>query len=346
MRQPLQKAEIISFRDSLLRWYATAKRDLPWRRTRDPYAIWLSETMLQQTRVSAVLPFYSKFLERFPTVHHLADAPEAELLAAWAGLGYYNRARNLQKAALTIKESGSFPRKYSSLRALPGVGDYTAAAVASIAFDEPHAVVDGNVLRVLSRIYADPADIASQPGRHHFVQLANLLLDETDPAAYNQAVMELGATICLPKNPQCLLCPVAAQCRALHAGRPTDFPVKSKKLKSTDHVRHLLWIEREGAVLAWQRPPESRLMPGFWELPEPEHLAAAKPTTLLGVFKHSITTYNYTFQLHKADAPRTLAPCEWLYLHSLATRPISTVFRKAVQLVKAHNKARAAQVNY
>lgn len=329
-----------SLRDSLLTWYAQHRRDLPWRRTRDPYAIWLSETMLQQTRVSAVIPYYEKFLALFPTPGELAEAPESDVLAAWSGLGYYYRARNLQKAARQIVELGGIPKTYEALRSLPGIGDYTAAAVASIAFGLPHAVVDGNVLRVLSRLFADGADIASLAGRKHFTQVANDLLEPADPSSFNQAMMELGATICLPKNPQCLLCPLARLCGARATGRQSDFPIKRNRPKSMDEERTVYWIERDGSVLAWQRPPHFRLMPGFWELPEPEHLTPAGSTQELGAFRHAITTHNYRFRLLYAQAPADLGVCDWVNLDSLGARPVSTVFRKALRLV--HNQAKSA----
>ena len=175
-------------RADLLSWYRVHRRDLPWRRTGDPYAIWLSETMLQQTRVTAALPYYERFLKLFPTIEALANAPEAELLACWAGLGYYARARNLQRAAKAMK--GRFPKSHAAIRELPGVGDYTAAAVASIAFGLPHAAVDGNVLRVLSRVYADDTDVAKALGRKRFTAIADLCLDLESPGDFNQALME------------------------------------------------------------------------------------------------------------------------------------------------------------
>ena len=200
---------IRSLRLKLTRWYDRAQRDLPWRRTRDPYAIWISEVMLQQTRVAAVIPYYHRFLERFPDAAALAQAPEPELLALWSGLGYYSRARNLQKAARQILESGTFPNDYASILELAGVGTYTAAAIASISFGLPHAVVDGNVRRVLARWTND--------GHADTQQIADRLLDRRDPARWNQAVMELGATICLPREPLCGECPVAAHCASRRA---------------------------------------------------------------------------------------------------------------------------------
>src|SRR5271157_1728605 len=207
-----------AIRRRLLAWYRQHKRDLPWRRTEDPYRIWISEIMLQQTRVAAVLPYYPRFLELFPDVRALARAPEQTLLAAWAGLGYYSRARNLQKAAKYIVELGEFPRTYSSLRELPGVGDYTGAAVASIAFGLPHAVMDGNVARVMSRLMAEAGDIKSDAVRRRLRALAEVLLDRRHPGEFNQALMELGATVCVPKRPLCESCPVRLYCEARKQG--------------------------------------------------------------------------------------------------------------------------------
>src|SRR5579872_3965323 len=190
-------------RRRLVNWYLRNRRDLPWRRTSDPYRIWVSEVMLQQTRAQAVIPYYEKFLARFPDAASLAAADEAEVLALWSGLGYYSRARNLQRAARRISAAGVFPRDYDSIRALDGVGDYTAAAVASIAFGLPHAVLDGNVMRVLARLDNDAADISAASTRARLRARAQELLDGRRPGIFNQALMELGATICVPKTPQC-----------------------------------------------------------------------------------------------------------------------------------------------
>ncbi len=332
---------IEDFRRGLLRWFDAAQRDLPWRRTRDPYAIWLSEVMLQQTRVAAVIPFYQRFLQRFPDVASLAAAPEADLLAHWAGLGYYYRARNVQRAAQKMVASGGFPITHSEIRELPGIGDYTAAAVASIAFDLPHAAVDGNVLRVLSRLFNDATDIASGAGRKRFTALAGQLLDQSRPGAYNQALMELGAVICLPKAPQCLLCPVARHCAARAAGRTTELPVKATVKKSVRLERTLFWIERAGHLLVWQREPDSRLMPGFWELPEPAQLAGAEPGRMLGNFKHGITIYDYRFAVVEAQAPLELNGCLWRPFSELESAPLSTIFRKAMRIVEKGKNSRA-----
>lgn len=332
-------SELERFRSDLLAWFNRDRRDLPWRRRRDPYAIWISETMLQQTRVAAVIPYYERFLARFPTFEALAGAPESELLAYWAGLGYYYRARNLQKAARLVRDAGSFPQTYEDIRRLPGIGDYTAAAIASISFDLPYAVLDGNVLRVLSRLFADATNIASTSGRKHFSVLANELLYRPAPGAFNQAMMELGATVCLPKNPHCLICPVAGVCRARRTGRQNDLPVKIAVQKSVREERVLLWIEREGQLLVWKRPSTSHLMPGFWELPEAAQLPNAVAGPKLGSFRHSITFHNYVFEVVRAISPADTGHCEWISLTDLSNLPTSTVFKKASRAVSRYTKA-------
>jgi len=285
--------------------------------------------MLQQTRVAAVIPYYHRFLERFPDFRALASAPEPELLACWAGLGYYYRARNMQQAARLMRERGSFPATYEEIRDLPGVGDYTAAAVSSIAYDFPHAALDGNVLRVLSRVLDDRTNIASSVGRRRFTALAQDLLDREHPGAFNQAMMELGATICLPKNPQCLLCPVTKLCRARASGMQNELPVKAVRAAIVQEQRVVFWIEKEGAVLLWQRPPTARLMPGFWELPEAIHLPGATPGTKLGSFRHGITFHSYSFEVVEAAAPAELGECQWVALAELGQLPASTIVKKA-----------------
>ena len=290
--------------------------------------------MLQQTRVAAVIPFYERFLKRFPDFRAVAAASQSDLLAHWAGLGYYYRARNLQGAAQRMCEQGSFPSNYQTIREIPGVGEYTSAAIASIGFNLPFAAVDGNVLRVLSRVFADPTDIASATGRRHFAAVADELLERKQPGAFNQAMMELGATVCLPKNPQCLLCPVAELCKSRHAGRQNQFPVKLGRTKSVQAERVLFWIERDGQILLWQRPADSRLMPGFWELPELFQLPDVPPGDVLGEFRHSITFHNYRFSICEASPPAEIGSCHWVNLHSLSGLPVSTVFRKAQRAVK------------
>ncbi len=302
--------------------------------------------MLQQTRVAAVIPFYQRFLGRFPNLRALAEAAEPDLLAHWAGLGYYHRARNMQKAAQQLQSEGGFPAHYEELRALPGIGDYTAAALASIAFDLPCAAVDGNVLRVLSRVTADATDIGSAAGRKCFTAIANALLDSKQPGTFNQAMMELGATVCLPRNPQCLICPVSFSCRARLSGRQSQFPVKLGRAKSLIEERLLLWIEREGEILVWQRPADARLMPGFWELPERLQLPSAIPGEKLGAFRHGITFHDYRFEICRAETPAETSGCKWVQLESLQRMPVSTILRKAQKIVErgARRSAAAAAI--
>jgi A/G-specific adenine glycosylase len=302
-------------------WYERAKRDLPWRRTRDPYAIWISEVMLQQTRVAAVIPYYGRFLERFPEVAALAAAPESELLTLWSGLGYYSRARNLQKAARQIVESGSFPKTYLSILELAGVGTYTAAAIASISFGLPHAVVDGNVRRVLAR-WTNDRNVNAQ-------ELANRLLHRDDPALWNQALMELGATICVPRDPRCTDCPVSTLCAARRAGTQKNLPLKGVKAAPEQLARTLLVIRRNGRILL---KPSERVR-GFWDLPEP--YAKARPGATLGEFRHTITHRNYRFTVKEGSASVGPLGTQWHTEEELAQIPLSTTAKKALRIYNA-----------
>ena len=250
----------------LLSWYAKNKRDLPWRQTKNPYLIWLSEIILQQTRVAQGLSYYMRFSERFPTPRALADAPEDEVLKYWQGLGYYSRARNLHAAAKSME--GAFPKTYEGVRALKGVGDYTAAAICSIAYDMPYAVVDGNVYRVLSRVFGVDTPIDSPAGQKQFTALAQELLDKHSPGDYNQAIMDFGAMVCTPAAPQCLVCPLAARCRALAQGRVETLPVKAQKTKISNRYFHYIyvkqgkntWLHKRGAGDVWQNLYEPPLL--------------------------------------------------------------------------------------
>src|SRR5258708_146559 len=227
----LNARELATFRKQLLGWFREFQRDLPWRRTKDPYRIWLSEIMLQQTRVAAAIPYYEQFLQRFPDVHALAAAPPEEVLRLWSGLGYYSRARNLQKAAQQIvaQHGGKFPTRLDDALALPGIGNYTAAAILSIAFGEKHAALDGNVARVLARLCAIRGDLRAPRRQQSLQKTADRLLEPQSPGDWNQAMMELGATLCTPKSPQCLLCPVAQFCEGRRLGVPESLPDKRKK---------------------------------------------------------------------------------------------------------------------
>jgi A/G-specific adenine glycosylase len=318
--------------EHLLAWYQRGRRDLPWRRTDDPYRIWVSEIMLQQTRAQAVIPYYRRFLERFPDVETLAQAAEEEVLALWSGLGYYSRARNLWRASGRIQAAGGFPREYDAIRQLPGVGDYTAAAIASIAFGQPHAVLDGNVLRVVARVENDPGDIASPRTRERFREVAQQWLDRSSPGAFNQALMELGATVCLARNPLCLVCPVSSLCRAREQGTAAQLPVKLRKVEPVRVEGTLLVIHRRGRVLLRQREAGERRMAGFWELPTPEHLPAARVGAAIGTVRHSITHHRYHFQVARASASPRERAFRWFPTPRLAAIPLSTSARKALKL--------------
>jgi A/G-specific adenine glycosylase len=228
--------------ESLKNWYQTTKRPLPWRETRDPYKIWLSEVILQQTRVAQGTAYYHRFLLAFPNVHSLAAADEQEVLKLWQGLGYYSRARNMHHTAKDVvgNYNGLFPQSSAGLKKLKGIGDYTAAAIASICFNEPTAVIDGNVARVISRLYAIDTPVDSNEGKKTITDLANSLLDTNHPGTFNQAVMELGALVCTPKSPACYTCPVAFSCEALKRNQIEDFPVKTPK--KTPTIRHLNYL--------------------------------------------------------------------------------------------------------
>jgi A/G-specific adenine glycosylase len=306
-----------------------AHRDLPWRRSRDPYAIWVSEIMLQQTRVAAVIPYYERFLKRFPRVEDLAPASETELLSLWAGLGYYSRARNMQKAARQIVEAGSFPRDYESIRALAGVGDYTAAAVASIAFSLPHAAIDGNVRRVVMRLAGNPSvDLG---------ETATQLLTPRDPGRWNQAMMELGATVCLPRDPLCAECPISAECQARRLGIQKDLPPRKKKVMvRREHT--LLVIRRKGRILLTPSPRVS----GFWELPE--KAAGVRLGPKLGEFRHAITNSQYYFEVREARIAARPRTCRWWDETKLIEIPLSTSTKKALKCLEAQ-RARRAPIN-
>lgn len=322
-------------RAALAAWYERWKRDLPWRRTRDPYRIWVSEIMLQQTRVAAVIPYYDRFLERYPTLDALAAAEEQELLGMWAGLGYYSRARNLQAAAKEMVRLGGFPQEYASIRALPGVGEYTAAAVGSIAFGLPHAVVDGNVIRVMARFLAESGDITSGVTKNRLREAAEAFLDREEPSRHNQAVMELGATICTPKDPECGKCPLAEWCAGRARGLARELPVKTRKTVIRRVERSLLVVMRNGNLLLWQRPPDAAILSGFWELPEPHQLPKVKVGAALHQFKHSITNHIYHFRVFEATVGRWNPPEEagfrWVSWEGLGAVPLSTTARKALR---------------
>lgn len=247
-------------------WYARHKRDLPWRHTRDPYLIWLSEVILQQTRVKQGLPYYLAFAERFPTVFDLARAQEQEVLRLWQGLGYYSRARNLQHTARLVADEygGRFPNNYQDLLQLKGIGPYTAAAIASFAFLEPVGVLDGNVYRVLSRLHGIETDIAGPDARKVFAPLANRLVSREAPDLYNQAIMEFGALLCTPVSPQCMFCPFNGHCEAYLTNRQQQLPVKSKKAPVRNRYFHYI-VFRQGNRVGMRKREAKDIWQGLYD---------------------------------------------------------------------------------
>jgi A/G-specific adenine glycosylase len=324
--------------DALLRWYAVAQRDLPWRRTRDSYAIWVSEIMLQQTQVATVLPYYERFMARFPTVRALAGAQLDEVLALWQGLGYYTRARSLHAAARRVCDlyDGNIPHQRTALRALPGIGDYTAGAVLSIAFGLDEVAVDGNVVRVLCRLF----DVAEDPARGATRLLlrrhAEGLLPSGRAGDYNQAMMELGAVICLPRAPQCLLCPLTSYCRARELGVHEQRPLPRVRAEIPHRSFAAAICERDGRLLLVRRQP-SGLLGGLWEFPQseilegqngPDALHRALEATLgmqvrvgaqVAIIKHAYTHFRLTTTVYRClEESGEPAPggewdrCHWL----------------------------------
>jgi A/G-specific adenine glycosylase len=337
---PLLSAPPAAFRRSLLAWYDRARRDLPWRSTTpDFYRVWISEIMLQQTRVEAVIPYYERFLARFPDVGSLSAAPEPDVLTAWSGLGYYSRARNLHRAAKQIAANGlsgvpaSLPKTYDQLLRLAGIGPYTAAAIASIALGHPHAAVDGNVIRVISRLTNDASEVSSPETKLRFTQAAQRLLDPRRPGDFNQAMIELGATVCVPRTPVCGQCPVAHLCAARAAGTERDLPVKLKKSLAREVSLDLALFTARGKkpreVFLVQRASEERRLADFWELPAKDlfpnwHGEAAKRIT------HQIVNDRFRITVWRGMAPAKLPAGKWFTPAELATIPLTTATRKAL----------------
>jgi A/G-specific adenine glycosylase len=343
---PDAKLDAALFRRRLMSWYRSHARELPWRGVSDPYRTWLSEVMLQQTRVGAVIEHYENFLRRFPTMLALALASEAEVLATWSGLGYYRRARMLHKAAqfLTRERGGVLPGTAVELRTLPGIGEYTSAAIASIAFGESIAVVDGNVERVLLRLTGRP-EVKTAAGRAFVQRKASALVPKRKVGEgvnaagdHNQAMMELGATLCLPRNPLCLHCPVYSMCktRGEHITRP-------REVQLSRPAAYLLSLRKRGTVtevLLELRAEDSSLMPGMYELP-PLPLDAVQGREPLLRLRHAITNTNYYVQIFAAHSPqdsglRRAVPAakndlHWVLTSRLGTLPLTGLARKALQ---------------
>lgn len=268
----------------LLDWYAEHRRELPWRETKDPYRIWISEIILQQTRVAQGYEYFLRFVERFPDLAALAEADEDEVMKYWQGLGYYSRARNLHAAARSM--NGAFPRTYEGVRALKGVGDYTAAAICSIAYDMPYAVVDGNVYRVLSRYFGVEVPIDSVQGKKLFASLAQEMLDEKHAALYNQAIMDFGAIQCTPQSPSCMFCPLADSCSALATGKVALLPIKQHRTKTTDRYFTYIYMCVGGQMLLRKRTGND-IWRNLYELPliETDHQMTVEELLLASELK-------------------------------------------------------------
>lgn len=260
--------KIKTFQETFLTWYHKEKRNLPWRATNDPYAIWISEIMLQQTRVETVIGYFYRFMEQFPTIQDLAAAEEQKLLKVWEGLGYYSRARNLKAAAQQIvaEFDGEMPQSIEEIRSLKGIGPYTAGAIGSIAFGLPEPAIDGNVMRVVSRLFCIEADIAKASSRRPFDEAMRTIISPDEPGEFNQALMDLGSRICTPTTPKCEECPISQYCLAYAENRQRDFPVKSKKAKPKDVYYIAGAIEDQGSFLLVQRP-ETGLLASMWHFP-------------------------------------------------------------------------------
>lgn len=285
-------------------WYFQHGRRLPWRETKDPYKIWISEIILQQTRVDQGLAYYHRFIKAFPNVKALADAHETRLMQLWQGLGYYSRARNLHHAAQSIvnEHNGTMPQTYEKIKTLKGIGPYTSAAIASFAFGLPHAVVDGNVYRVLSRYFAKSIPIDSGEGKKFFNSLANNLLDKKDPATHNQAIMDLGAMVCKPANPNCFECPLHQSCAAYATGTQTEYPVKTKRIKKKKRYLHFLIVKNNTHILT-ERRNNKDIWEGLFQFPliETPKLTENHEITKMAssLFKTSITTKEILRKKHQ-----------------------------------------------
>jgi A/G-specific adenine glycosylase len=347
-----------AIRRKLLRWYGKHRRDLPWRKTNDPYAIWIAETMLQQTQVSTVEPYYERFLRQLPSVHDLHRARLSKVLTLWSGLGYYRRAENLKKSAGEIvrKHGGELPQDYHALLTLPGIGDYTAGALMSIAFQKPYPALDGNARRVLHRLLNPTND-------RELRRFAGLLVPRTRPGYFNQGLMELGATICTPKNPHCPRCPIAPYCAARAQGQR----IESFRIAKSGTAKDIEWplaiVRQERKILLRQRIHKG-LLAGLWEFPggekPPRHSqrnllasqlaelsARFQPERCIGEFRHSITNRKIRSPVFLFDLPKKKKlrlpnrRWRWLSVSSISDFPVSSMTFKATQILKRHEKSSA-----
>ena len=357
----LPPAEIRRLQTGLLAWYRQHQRQLPWRESRNFYPVWVSEVMLQQTQVQTVVPYFLRFMKAFPTLEDLAEADNQDLLRIWAGLGYYSRARNLRRAAriLLREHGGKFPRSYREALRLPGIGRYTASAILSIAFDQPLAALDGNVVRVLSRLFCLKGDPAKSPVQGMLAAAGQQLLPDGRPGDFNQALMELGATVCLPRNPRCLLCPWSSHCEALKTGMQDRLPEKAGRSGIRLSRQAAAVIRHRGRFLIRKRSG-SRLLQDMWEFPggefsrsdlagslvkylESELRLGVRLCDRLTVVKHAVTNRRITLTVYEArlkpPPPATLSipGARWIWLSQAGRYPLTAAASRIVQALTAEH---------
>lgn len=318
---PPSERVVAFFRKNLLDWSAQNPRPLPWKGERDAYKVWLSEIILQQTRVEQGLPYYEKFIRQYPSVHHLAQAPDDELMKLWEGLGYYSRARNLHAAAkhISLQWGGVFPNRYPDILALKGVGHYTAAAIASFAFGLPHAVLDGNVYRVLARFFDIRIPINSPQAQKTFAELAQRLLDPAKPAIHNQAMMDFGALCCTPQKPHCATCPLSGECQAFLTGQVHELPVKTKAPARKKRELHYLVVVHQDDVFV-QKRSEKDIWKGLWEFPQSDQPLLVSPLgvgdlRLSGTYRQLLTHQEIRASFYEIELPNDVS--ETIFQHPL-----------------------------
>ena len=355
MPEETSRLDYIAIRRALLAWFRANARELPWRGTGDPYAVWVSEIMLQQTQIATVTPFYQRFIEAFPTVLHLAQAPLERVLELWSGLGYYRRARHLHQAAQNLAQhfGGRLPEEYASLRTLPGIGDYTAKAILSIAFNQPYAVLDGNVARVAARLCCLRGNLHQPQFRRTVEAELDGLLSRREPGNFNQALMELGQTICLPRGPRCSACPLAKWCGGYRTGNPEAFPLPRPRRAAESHYL-AVGVLRRGTRVAMARGLADGLMDDLWNFPAAfgghpcgsagisarQNPAASRARLFasgepMAEFRHGITFRSIHGQVYPIETQRPIrhASLHWFELKELPQAAISQLARKIVQKI-------------
>lgn len=342
-KNALKKPQTSAYSAQLLAWFDVHGRTLPWRQARTPYSVWLAEIMLQQTTVATVKDYYKRFLQRFPTVADLAAAPLEDVLHLWQGLGYYSRARNLHKCAKAVvaEYGGQFPQTAAELQKLPGIGLYTSAAVAAIAFDEPATVVDGNVERVISRLFTIQTPLPDS--RPEIRTTAEKLTPQQRAGDYAEAMMDLGATLCTPTNPKCAQCPLAGLCQANAQGNAADLPRKKPKAKRPEKHGTAYCILNDKHQLLLRRRGETGLLAHLWEVPHqgweetalPADISSLKATNM-GPITHVFTHFKLTLDVKTLHAPKNLNPQhgEWVALNQLHTKPLPTLMKKVLKQAK------------